>query len=203
LDCLKSVTFEEEVYTHFWLHPGSTCKGFMKNRGVVKLCHRRSTILECDGSGNMLWVFSDSVDRLKWVLGLKIDIGHEISILTPSNHCFRVSWAVTVQNGSFWMHGALLGKNGPGCPIVYMVWTRLPRNPGPNMCVSTYLILTRKLKISESVIRKLKIGTYRLVIHDPSRDLWVVKVYPGLCNHQKLTQKIPKSITHRKIRFMS
>ena len=30
---------------------------------------RTHIVLECDGSGNMLCVFSDSVDRLKWVLG--------------------------------------------------------------------------------------------------------------------------------------
>ena len=36
---------------------------------MVSQSIRKHIVLECDGSRNMLCVFSDSVDRLKWALG--------------------------------------------------------------------------------------------------------------------------------------
>ena len=56
-----------------------------------------------------------------------------------------------------------------------------------SMCMSTSMILTRKLKISESVIRKWKIGIYRLVIHPVTYGLLNVSL--DLCNLQKLTSE--------------
>ena len=56
-----------------------------------------------------------------------------------------------------------------------------------SMCVSTTMILTRKLKISESVTRKWEIGTYPLVIHPVAYGL--LEVSPDLCNYQKLTSE--------------
>ena len=55
---------------------------------------RTHIVLECDGSGNMLCVFPDAADRLKWFWEVKIDTGHEISILTINsffltNHMYR------------------------------------------------------------------------------------------------------------------
>ena len=56
---------------------------------------RTHIILECDGSGYMLCVFSDSVARLKWVLGgqnrhmsMNIDFDNLKSIFSciPSRH---------------------------------------------------------------------------------------------------------------------
>ena len=46
---------------------------------------------ECDGSGYIISVFPDSQDHLRGVLGIKIDVGHGISILIPSNQFFHVS----------------------------------------------------------------------------------------------------------------
>ena len=43
---------------------------------------------ECDGSGNMMCVFSESLDRLGEFLGVKINVGHGMLILTSSNHFF-------------------------------------------------------------------------------------------------------------------
>ena len=55
------------------------------------------------------------------------------------------------------------------------------------------MILTRKLKISESVIAP-EMENWKLSSRAQSRDLWVAKVYSGLCNHQKLTPETSKSI---------
>ena len=64
--------------------------------------------------------------------------------------------------------------------------------------MSTTMILTRELKISESVIRKWEIGIYPLVIHPVTYGL--LKVSPDLCNLQKLTsensQIQPKSVKY-------
>ena len=82
-----------------------------------------------------------------------------------------------------------LGQNGPGCPIVYMA------NTPESMCVSTTMILTRKLKISESVIRKWETGIYPLVLHPVTYGL--LKVSPDLYNLQKLTLETSKSNPNR------
>ena len=52
-------------------------------------------------------------------------------------------------------------------------------------------------KIENFGIGDPEIENWNLSSRDPSRDLWVVKVYPGLRNHQKLTQKTSKSIPDR------
>ena len=73
--------FEEEMCPRFEfnmcrIHQKQSC-GKMLSQPIRTRTH---IVLECDGSGNMLSVFSDSVDRLKWVLGVKIDTGHEIHL---------------------------------------------------------------------------------------------------------------------------
>ena len=64
-----------------------------------------------------------------------------------------------------------------------------------SMCVSTTMILTRKLKISESVIRKSKIVICPLVIHLVTYGL--LQVSPDLCNYPKLTSEPSKSNQNR------
>ena len=100
-----------------------------------------------------------------------------------------------------WIPTGSKRSNGPGCPIVYMVWTRLPRNPDPNMCVRTTMILTRKFKNLESVIRKWKIGTYRLVIHPVTYGL--IRFILVCVVVKNWHRKRPNPSQIGKIRFMS
>ena len=147
---------------------------------------------ECDGSGNMLCVFSDSVDLLKWVLGgqnwhRSRDINFDTLKLKFS--CF-------------------LSRHGPD-RIILNVWIpcgpkrsrvshslyTLNKTPPESMCVSAAMILTRKLNISESVIRKWEIGICPLVSRLVAFGL--LQVTPGLCNYQKLTSETSKSNPNR------
>ena len=63
-------------------------------------------ILKCDGSGNMVFVFSDSVARQKGGLGgQNWHNSRDINFDTLKSF-FRVSRAVTVQNDQFQMYEA-------------------------------------------------------------------------------------------------
>ena len=156
---------------------------------------------ECDGSGYMMCMFSDSLDCLGEFLGVEIDVSHGMLILTPSNPKFYVSWAVTVQNGLFRICESHLGRNCLRHLIVYTFWTRLPQNSGPNMCESKNIILTRKLKISEQVIRKWEIGTYLLVFHPVVYGGF--KVFLTCVTTKSWHRKRPNPTQVGKIRFWS
>lgn len=152
-------------------------------------------ILECDGSGNMLWVFSDSVDRLKWVLGGKNwyrsrDINFDT--LKSLFSCFLSrhgperfvlnAWSPPGSKRSRLSH-SLYGLN-----------KTTPESRSQYVCK---YISDFDPKIENFGIGDPEIENWNLSSRDPSRDLWVVKVYPGLRNHQKLTQKTSKSIPDR------
>ena len=148
--------------------------------------------LEFDGSGNMLCVFSDSVDRLKWVLGgqnwhrsrdINFDTLKSIISCFPSRHGPERS----ILNVSI--------PCGPKRSRVSHSLYTLNKTTPESMCMSTTMILTRKLKISESVIRKWEIGICPLVTHLVTFGL--LKVSPGLCNYQKLTSETSKSNPNR------
>ena len=87
-----------------------------------------------------------------------------------------------------------VGQNGPGSPVSHGLYT-LNKTTPESMCGSTTMILTRKLKNSESVIRKWETGIYPLVIHPVTYGL--LKVSPDLCNYQKLTSERSKSNPNR------
>ena len=145
-------------------------------------------VLACDGSGNILCVFSDSVDRLKWVLGgqnwhssrdINFDTLRSFFLCFPSRH--SPEWFIL----NVWIPpGAKRSRVSHG---LYTLNKTTPES----MCVSTTMILTRNLKISESVILKWEIGTYPPVIHPVTYGL--LKVSPDLCNYQKLTSETSKS----------
>ena len=149
---------------------------------------RTHIILACDGSGYMLCVFSDSVDRLKWVLGgqnwhrsrdINFDTLKSIVSCIPSRHGpERFILNVWIPPGP---------KRSRVSHSLYI----LNRDTPESMCVSTTMILTRKLKISESVIRKWEIRTFLSVIHPVTYGM--LKVSPDLCNYQKLTSETSKS----------
>ena len=89
---------------------------------------------ECDGSGYMICMFSYPLGCLREFLGVKIDVSHGMLILTPLDRNFYVSWAVTVQNGSFRICETRLGQNCPGLLIVYTFELDYPGIPVP-ICV--------------------------------------------------------------------
>ena len=153
---------------------------------------QKHIVLENDGSGNMLCVFPDSVDRLKWVLwgqnwhrsrDINFDTLKSFFSCIPSRHGpERFILNVWIPRGT------KLSR------VSHSLYT-LNKTTPESMCMSTTMILTRKLKISESVIRKWEIGIYPLVIYPVTYGL--LKVSPDLCNLQKLTstsgglQKLP------------
>ena len=150
--------------------------------------------LEFDGSGNMLCVFSDSVDRLEWVLGgqnwhrsqdINCDTLKSIISCFPSRHGpERFILNVSIPCGTKWSR------------VSHSLYT-LNKTTPESMCVSTSttMVSTRKLKISESTDRKWETGTYPLVIHPVTYGL--LKVSPVLCNLQKLTSETSKSNPNR------
>ena len=153
---------------------------------------RTQIVLECDGSGNMLCVFSDSVDRLKWVLGgQNWHRSRDIKFDTPKSFfsCFPSRHGPEPFILNAWI------PCGPKRSRVSHSFYILNRATPESMCVSTTMILTRKLKISESVIRKWEIGIHPLVIHPVTYGL--LKVSPDLCNYQKLTSETSKSNPNR------
>ena len=153
---------------------------------------RTHKILECDSSGYMLCVFSDSVDRLKWVLGgqnwhrsrdINFDTLKSIVSCIPSRHGpERFILNVWIPPGP---------KRSRVSHSLYI----LNRDTPESMCVTTTMILTRKLKISESVIRKWEIRTFLSVILPVTYGM--LKVSPDLCNYQKLTSETSKSNADR------
>ena len=52
-------------------------------------------------------------------------------------------------------------------------------------------------KIENFGIDDPEMENWNLSSRDSSRDIWVVKVYPGLCSHQKLTSETSKTIPDR------
>ena len=128
-------------------------------------------VLENDGSGNMLCVFSDSVDRLKWVLGCQNwhrsrDINFDT--LKSFFSCF-----LSHHGPERFVLNELSPPGSKRSRLSHSLYI-LNKTTPKSMCVSTTMTLTRKWKISESVIRKWETGTYRLVFH-PVTYLWVVK----------------------------
>ena len=140
----------------------------------------------------MLRVFSDSVDRLEWVSGgqnwhrsrdVNFDTLKSIISCFPSRHGPERS----ILNVSI--------PCGPKRSRVSHSLYTLNKATPESMCVSTTMILTRKLKISESVIRKWEIGICPLVTHLVTFGL--LKVSPDLCNYKKLTSETSKSNPNR------
>ena len=159
---------------------------------MVSQSIRTHIVLECDGSGNMLCVFSGPVDRLKWVLGgqnwhrsrdINFDTLKSIFSCFPSRHGPE-RFILNV-----WI------PCGPKRSRVSHSLYTLNKTTPESICMSTTMILTRKLKISESVIRKWETGIYPLVLHPVTYGL--LKVSPDLCNLQKLTSETSKSNTNR------
>ena len=130
-------------------------------------------ILECEI--HVVSVFRLSIP-FKIGFGRHIDIGNEISILTPWNQFFRFScvwWAVTIQNAERFILNvnAWIPSGWKRSRFSIVICNSLNKTTPESrsqysycMCVSTTMILTQRLKISESVIRKWKIGTYRLIV---------------------------------------
>ena len=143
---------------------------------------------------HVVCVFSESLDRLKWVLGgqnwhrsrdINFDDLKSIFMFPePSRsrtvHCKCVNYSCTC---------------GPKRSRVSHSLYTLNKTTPESMCVSTSMILTRKLKISESVIRKSEIVICPLVIHLVTYGL--LKVSPDLCNYPKLTSETSKSNQNR------
>ena len=149
-------------------------------------------VLENDGSGNMLCVFSDSVDRLKWVLrGQNWHRSRDINFDTLKSFfsCIPSRHGPERFILNVWI------PRGPKLSRVSHSLYTLNKTTPESMCMSTTMILTRKLKISESVIRKWEIGIYPLVIYPVTYGL--LKVSPDLCNLQKLTSEVSKSNPNR------
>ena len=130
----------------------------------------------------------------------------------PFKMGFGGSKLTQVTRYQFW-HGKIIfscfpSRHGPE-RFILNVW--IPRGSKPSrvshslytlnkttpesMCMNTTMILTRKLEISELVIRKWEIGIYPLVIHPVTYGL--IKVLPDLCNLQKLTSETSKSNPNR------
>ena len=137
-------------------------------------------------------VFSDSVDRLKCVLGgqnwhRSRDINFDT--LKSIFSCFPNRYDPERFILNVWIPcGSKRSR------VSHSLHTLNKTTPG-SMCVSTTMILTRKLKIWESVIRKWEIGICPLVTHPVAFGL--LKVSPGLCNYQKLTSETSKSNPNR------
>ena len=153
---------------------------------------RTHIVLECDGSGNMLFVFSDSVDRLKWVFrGQNWHRSRDINVDTLKSFfsCFPSRHGPERFILNVW-----IPRGSKPSRVSHSLYT-LNKTTPESMCMNTTMILTRKLEISELVIRKWEIGIYPLVIHPVTYGL--IKVLPDLCNLQKLTSETSKSNPNR------
>ena len=191
MDYLKSMFLKNKCVHAFWVQ-------HVKDSSKIELWKnvshpiRTHIVLECDGSGNMLFVFSDSVDRLKWVFrGQNWHRSRDINIDTLESFfsCFPSRHGPERFILNVW-----IPCRSKRSRVSYSLYT-LNKTTPESMCMSTTMILTRKLKISELVIRKWEIGIYPLVLHPVTYGL--LKVSPDLCNLQKLTSETSKSNPNR------
>ena len=190
---LKSMFFEEKCVSVL----SSTCKGFVEKRGVIKWYHSRykhTFSWNLTAQETCCVCFLDQQIVQNGFRGVKIDTGHGISILTTSNQFFMFP----EPSRSRTVHCKCVNYSctcGPERSRVSHSLYTLNKTTPESMCVSTSMILTRKLKISESVIRKSEIVICPLVIHLVTYGL--LQVSPDLCNYPKLTSETSKSNRNR------